>query len=77
IMNFKFLNKYFHFTKQQRVGIFMLFVLIIGLQLFYLFADFNISETSNVEKEQWLALQSEIDQEKLSLTSAKPVVYLF
>ncbi|MHC0446213.1 helix-hairpin-helix domain-containing protein [Flavobacterium sp. 3-218] len=76
-MNFKFLNKYFHFTKQQRVGIFMLFVLIIGLQLFYLFADFNISETSNVEKEQWLALQSEIDQEKLSLTSAKPVVYLF
>ena len=76
-MNFNFLNKYFHFTKQQRVGIFMLFVIMISLQLFYLFSDSNISETKSAEKEEWLALQSEIDQEKLINTNAKPVIYLF
>ncbi|WP_125722469.1 ComEA family DNA-binding protein [Flavobacterium ustbae] len=76
-MNFKFLNKYFHFTKQQRIGIFMLFVIMISLQLFYLFSDSNISETKSAEKEEWLALQSEIDQEKLINTNAKPAVYLF
>ncbi len=75
-MNFKFLNSYFHFTKQQRIGIFMLFIIMIGLQLFYFLSDFNISETKSNEKEKWLALQSEIDQEKLTNNNVKPINYL-
>lgn len=55
----------------------MLFLIMIGLQLFYLLSDFNILETKNPEKEQWLALQSEIDQEKLTDKNAKPTNYLF
>ncbi|QLC65864.1 helix-hairpin-helix domain-containing protein [Flavobacterium sp. LPB0248] len=76
-MNFKFLNSCFHFTKQQRIGIFMLFIIMIGLQLFYFLSDFNISETKSQEKEEWLALQSEIDQEKLTNNNVKPINYLF
>nr|WP_316928760.1 helix-hairpin-helix domain-containing protein [Flavobacterium sp. F52] len=76
-MNFKPLNKYFYFTKQQRIGIFILFLIMIGLQMFYLLSDFNILEIENAEKEQWLALQSEIDQKKLIDKNAKPANYLF
>ncbi len=76
-MNFKFFNKYFHFTKQQRIGLFMLFIIMIGLQLFYYLSDFNISESKSSEKEQWLALQSEIDQEKLDDKKVSPINYLF
>ncbi|UWY30231.1 helix-hairpin-helix domain-containing protein [Flavobacterium sp. TR2] len=76
-MNFKFLSQYLHFTKQQRIGIFMLFIIMIGLELFYLLSDFNISENKSAEKEQWLALQSEIDQKKLIAKSEKPIRYLF
>ncbi|WDF64422.1 ComEA family DNA-binding protein [Flavobacterium sp. KACC 22763] len=76
-MNFKSFNKYFYFTKQQRIGIFMLFIIMIGLQLFYFLSDFNISEAKSSEKEEWLALQSEIDQEKLANKNAKPINYPF
>nr|WP_278022600.1 helix-hairpin-helix domain-containing protein [Flavobacterium ginsengisoli] len=76
-MNFKFFNKYFHFTKQRRIGLFMLFIIMIGLQLFYYLSDFNISESKSSEKEQWLALQSEIDKEKLDDKKVSPINYLF
>ncbi|MBO9586948.1 MAG: helix-hairpin-helix domain-containing protein [Flavobacterium sp.] len=76
-MNFKSLQQYLRFTKQQRIGIFMLFLIMIGLQLFYFLSDFNVSETKSPEKEQWLALQSEIDQDKLIDKSLKQVNYLF
>jgi len=76
-MNFKSLNKHFHFTKQQRVGLCMLFIIMISLQLFYFFSDFSISETKSSEKEQWLALQIEIDQMKLAEKRVKPINYPF
>ncbi len=55
----------------------MLFIIMIGLQLFYYLSDFNISESKSSEKEQWLALQSEIDQEKLDNKKVSPINYLF
>lgn len=77
VMNFKSLKKYFNFTKQQRTGIFILFIIIVSLQLFYFLSDFNIQESKSSEKEEWLALQSEIDREKLVSKNAKPTIYLF
>ncbi|GAA3729823.1 helix-hairpin-helix domain-containing protein [Flavobacterium ginsengisoli] len=50
---------------------------MIGLQLFYYLSDFNISESKSSEKEQWLALQSEIDKEKLDDKKVSPINYLF
>jgi len=76
-MNVTSIKKYFQFTKQQRTGIFILFIIIIVLQLFYLFSDFNVTECKDSKKDEWLALQSEIDAEKNSAKKAKPVIYLF
>nr|WP_294785053.1 helix-hairpin-helix domain-containing protein [uncultured Flavobacterium sp.] len=76
-MNIKSLKKHLQFTKQQRTGIFFLFIIIIALQLFYLLSDFTISEAPNPEKEKWLSLQSEIDEQKAVNENTKSVKYLF
>ncbi|HEX8018189.1 MAG TPA: helix-hairpin-helix domain-containing protein, partial [Flavobacterium sp.] len=67
----------FKFTSQQRTGIFFLLILIIALQLFYFFSDFSQTEKNSPEKEQWLALQSEVDSLKTIQKNNKPKVYFF
>jgi len=76
-MNFTNFIKHLHFTRYQRISIFILFVVIIVLQLFYLLADFNISTPIDSDKNQWLSLQSEIDQQKMERENKKPTTYLF
>ena len=76
-MNFIPFAQYFRFTKQQRTGIFLLFVLIIILQTIYFFVDFNLPEKAFPEKEEWMSLQTEIDSMKLAKFSEKPKVYSF
>lgn len=76
-MNFNYLKKYFLFTRYQRTGIFILLVLIIILQLVYLLADFSTSEKRNLKEEQWLSLQSEIENEKFVKKNTKPEIFLF
>ncbi|CAD0002064.1 hypothetical protein FLAT13_00911 [Flavobacterium salmonis] len=65
------------FTSQERKGIFFLLILIIALQLFYFFSDFSQTEKNSPEKEQWLALQSEVDSLKTIQKDNKPKVYSF
>jgi len=77
MLNFKTLALHFKFTSQQRTGIFLLFAIIIILQLVYFYADFNLPEKKFQEKEKWLSLQSEIDSLKLVKDKEKPKVYLF
>lgn len=76
-MNFSPFAKYLKFTKQQRTGIFLLFVFIMILQTIYFFVDFSSPEKSFQEKNQWMSLQSEIDAMKLAKLSEKPKVYSF
>ncbi len=75
--NFKELTSHFKFTSQQRTGIFLLFLIIIVLQLIYFFVDFNLPKKNFPEKEQWLSMQSEIDAAKLMKFNEKPQVYKF
>lgn len=75
--NFKTLAIYFKFTREQRTGIFLLFIIIIVLQLVYFYADFNLPEKNSREKKQWISLQSEIDSLKLVKFNEKPKIYLF
>ena len=75
--NFKTLAIYFKFTREQRTGIFLLFAIIVILQLVYFYADFNLPEKTSREKEQWMSLQSKIDSLKLVKYNEKPKVYLF
>ncbi len=64
-MNFKYFNRYLHFSKQQQIGVFILFAIMIGLQFFYLLSDFEVLDVKDSNKDNWLAYQSEIDREKL------------
>lgn len=76
-MIFTDFRRHLRFTKYQRTSIFILFIIIIGLQLFYLFSDFSISETKDLDKEKWMALQSEIEDQKIEKNNSKQVNYLF
>lgn len=70
-------KQFFKFTSQQRIGIFLLFIIIIALQLIYFFADFNQSEVTFSEEDKWLSLQKEIDAAKEIKYNEKQKVYTF
>ncbi|MDR7209513.1 helix-hairpin-helix domain-containing protein [Flavobacterium piscis] len=68
---------YFKFTSQQRTGIFLLFIIIVILQMVYFFVDFTSDEKIFPEKQQWLSMQSQIDSLKEIENKRKPKVYLY
>ncbi|MCD9577226.1 ComEA family DNA-binding protein [Flavobacterium soyae] len=70
-------KQFFKFTSQQRIGIFLLFIIIIALQLIYFFADFDQSEETFSEEDKWLSLQKEIDAAKEIKYNEKHKVYTF
>ncbi|WP_276378488.1 helix-hairpin-helix domain-containing protein [Flavobacterium sp. H4147] len=76
-MNFKALNRYFKFTNRQQTGIFLLFIIIIVLQLIYFFAAFSHPEVVSAEEKQWLSLQKEIDDQKQIKLEQKHTIYKF
>lgn len=58
----KYIKSHFVFTKQQRSGVFVLLLLIIGLQCVYFFVDFSSDEKpSELENNKIVAFQEEID----------------
>ncbi|SHG49869.1 DNA uptake protein ComE [Flavobacterium micromati] len=63
-MSFKSIQSYFRFSKEQRKGIFLLFLIILTLQCVYFFSDFSSSPNNDPEKQKWIALQVEIDSMK-------------
>jgi len=71
------LNTYFRFTSQQRTGIFLLLLIIIGLQISFHFLEVKIKDDNSLEKQQWLSLQSEIDTLKIEKENFKPTIYPF
>lgn len=76
-MNFKTILSHFKFSRSQRSGIFLLFGIIIILQLVYFFVDFSSMSNDSPEKEKWLSLQSEIDSMKQEKLNFVPKIYPF
>jgi len=76
-MNFKQQINFLRFTKEQRIGIFLLFAIIIVLQLVYFFVDFNPIEQKDFAKQKWLSLQTEVDSLKLAKSNEKSAMYAF
>ncbi|MGO4906268.1 ComEA family DNA-binding protein [Flavobacterium sp. W20_MBD1_R3] len=76
-MSFKTIQTYFNFTKDQRTGIFFLFLIIVVLQTTYFFLDLSVASKEYPEKQKWLALQSEMDSLKVDFKNKKPIIYLF
>jgi len=76
-MNFETLKSFFKFTREQRTGVLLLFIIIIVLQLTYFFVDFSSFSPTSPEKEKWLSLQSQIDSLKQVKLDYSPKIYPF
>jgi DNA uptake protein ComE-like DNA-binding protein len=76
-MTFNTIKSYFKFSRGQRSGIFLLFAIIIFLQLVYFFVDFSSLSNDSPEKEKWLSLQSQIDSLKQQKSDYVPKIYPF
>ncbi len=69
------IKSHFTFTKKQRNGIFLLILLIIGLQCVYFFIDFS-SEEVVVNQTELAKYNKEIDSLRLiSIEESKPRIY--
>lgn len=76
-MNFRKIAPYFKFSPEQRIGIFLLFAIIIVLQLVYFFVDFSSPSQFFPDKEKWMSLQREIDSIKNDNENKEEKKYLF
>ena len=76
-MNFKTIKSYFKFSQGQRLGILLLFAIIITSQIAYFFVDFSSVSKDSPEKEQWMSLQSQIDSLKNQRKEYVPKIYPF
>ena len=68
---------YLVFTKEQRNGISLLFILIVLLQLAYIFLNFSSKSKANPAMTKWLALQSELDSLKQIQPKTSYKIYPF
>ena len=73
-MNFK---SFFIFSKLQRRGLVLLFILIIFFQAAIFCLDFSQPSQTSPEKEKWLAVQSEIDKSKKEHSKVVQKMYPF
>ena len=62
------------YSKSQRIGIIVLFVLIFICQGFYFFSNFKSVENNGDEKVQWLSYQKEIDSLKILKSNYKQLL---
>jgi DNA uptake protein ComE-like DNA-binding protein len=76
-MIFETIKSYFKYSRQQRTGVFLLFVIIITFQLVYFFVDFSSFSKESPEKEKWLSMQSQIDSLKQEKLDYVPKIYPF
>lgn len=68
---------FFSFNKAQKRGILFLSFLIIGIQAFYFFSDFNYSVPITSEEKQWLAKQVTLEALRKQKFVIKDTIYPF
>lgn len=74
----KNLKSYFLFSNEHRSGIFLLFIIIILVQLGYFFLkDIVINNDTNSNDKAWLLVQNEIDSLKNIQYTKKDTIYPF
>ncbi|MBL4605629.1 MAG: helix-hairpin-helix domain-containing protein [Flavobacteriaceae bacterium] len=74
----KKLKSHFWYTKNQRNGIFLLILLIVGFQLVYRFVDFSDDELFDVHQTEVATFQMQLDSLKeVALEERKPKKYPF
>lgn len=75
--NDSILKSIFSYSKSQRIGIIMLFIIVILCQCFYFVNDFKNIAQPNKEQVTWLSNQGLIDSLKLKGKNYKPTIYPF
>ena len=71
-------KSYFLFSREHRSGIFLLFAIIILVQLGYFFLKDNFVSTNNASEDKaWLLVQNEIDSLKYLQSTKKDTIYPF
>lgn len=70
-------SDFFKFTATQRAGIFLLLLIIVGIQIAYYFREVKFEEDKSLEKQEWLSLQSQIDTAKVEKANYKQTIYPF
>jgi DNA uptake protein ComE-like DNA-binding protein len=65
------------YSKSQRIGIILFFLIIVLAQGIYYFYNFSDSKQNNNEKDTWLANQSKVDSIKRNHKNYKPTFYKF
>ena len=76
-MSFDKIKSYFLFSKEQRLGILLLVVIIITLQLTYHYIDFGGNSKSTTSDTEWLSFQKDIDSLKQIKQDYIPKIYPF
>ena len=72
------LKSYFLFSREHRGGIFLLFVIVVFVQLgYYFLGNYFVSTKNNTEDKAWLLVQSEIDSLKNIQFTKKHTIYPF
>jgi competence ComEA-like helix-hairpin-helix protein len=72
-----FIKSILSYSKGQRIGIVLFFLIVIFVQGIYYCYDFNNVEGDNVEESKWLTNQSKIDSLKFENKKYKPTIYPF
>lgn len=75
--NESIVKSFLTYSKSQRIGILLFFVIIILVQGIYFFYDFTAKKIIDKEQSKWLALQSTVDSLKLNNKNYKPAIYPF
>ncbi|WP_229669501.1 ComEA family DNA-binding protein [Yeosuana aromativorans] len=76
-MIFNFNKSYFKFSKSQRNGIFLLLLIIVGLQCLYFYTDSSQPEVS-VDNDTLNGFQKELDSlRKIAIEKQAPKIYPF
>ena len=75
--NDSIVKSFLSYSKSQRIGIVLFFLVIISVQAIYFFCDFTTKETIDREQAKWLAFQNTIDSIKLDNKNYKPTIYPF
>ena len=74
----KFFQSFVKFNKSQKTGLLSFFLVIVLLQLIFVFADFSLPSIENkAEKQEWLSLQNVVDSLKLQSNKNTPKIYPF
>jgi hypothetical protein len=73
--NNSFIRSVLSYSKSQRIGIILFFLIIVLAQGIYYFYNFSDDKLYNNEKDTWLANQSTVDSIKLDSKNYKPKLY--